>query len=201
MKRILFALLVLIPCLTPLARDASGKFEALLGFTLNQANLGEITQRLGATKRFDVPDGHYEYAVCYQAKDSNQIVIFSSSLEFGGNESELLDFSVQEANQSHFPCAVSTIKSALLQLDGLRLGISEDAFQAAVGGGAERNENGDLECHLDTTRPLSAAELKQIAPDDPDIYKRPVIDVSHNVWGRFHSGRLIAFGSGKLETL
>ena len=183
------------------AESANGRFESLLGFKLNATNLTEITKRLGEAERFDVPEGHHEYAICYRVKDSPNIIVFSSGAEFGSPEEKLLGLSVLKDNLRGFPCSTSTILHKQILFDGLRMGLTEKQFRALVGGSPKILESGDLVRFFESERSLSETELKKIAESYPDIYKRPVADVTHSVWGRFKDGLLIGFGCWRIETL
>ena len=183
------------------AESAGGRFESMLGFALNAATLEDVTNRLGPAERFDVPEGHHEFAVCYGFPDSKAVVLFSSDREFGGAEEELLGVSVLEDNALGFPCAPLESASQQVGSDGLRLGMSERDFREVVGDPVERADNGDFFRIFDSERPLTRDELKKISVGFPGVYDRPVIDVTHSIWGRFDDHRLVGFGYWKVETL
>lgn len=183
------------------ADDAGGRFESLLGFKVNATTLDDVAKRFGEAERFEVPDGHHDFAICYRLKDAPSIVMFETSSEFGGPEHELLGLSVQGDDSNKFPCAISDISTKQLTFDGLQLGMTEKQFRQVVGEPAKYVDNGDLVRTFQSARKLNADELKKISAQWPDIYDRPVADVTHSVWGRFRDGRLAAFGCWRVETL
>jgi hypothetical protein len=184
------------------AESAGGRFESILGFRLNNVTLKDVTKKLGEAKRFNVPEGHHEFAVCYEIANSKKILIFSSSEEMIDVEEEVLGFSVQSENSEHFPCTKSTITERQIHLDRLYLGMSEAEFKAVLGGEIAVVDNGDLIRYFDYERPLTKQEAEKIAKDHdfPEIYDRPIADVSHTVWGTFKNGKLIRFGFWRFET-
>jgi hypothetical protein len=184
------------------AESAGGRFESILGFRLNNSTLKDVTKKLGEAKRFNVPDGHHEFAVCYEIANSKKILIFSSSEEMIDVEEEVLGFSVQSENSERFPCTKSTITERQIQLDKLYLGMSEAEFKAVLGGEITVVDNGDLVRYFDYERLLTKQEVKKIAKDHnfPEIYDRPIADVSHSVSGTFKNGKLIRIHLLRYET-
>ena len=201
MKAFLIGLALLVAYSSTLAETAGGRFESLLGFTLNAATLDDVTVRLGAAKRFDVPDGHHEFAVCYQLSGATTVVMFSSDGEFGGPEAELLGMSVLEENVQQFPCSPITALPKALAFNGVALGLTEEQFRMTVGEPLEPVDNGDLVRFFESERQLTPEELKRISVNYPDVYARPVADVTHSIWGRFKDGQLVGFGCWRMETL
>jgi len=201
MKALLVGLALLFAHDSALAETAGGRFESLLGFTLNAATLDDVTVRLGTAKRFDVPEGHHEFAVCYQLSGATTVVMFSSDGEFGGPEAELLGMSVLEENVQQFPCSPVAALPKALAFNGVALGMTEQKFRMAVGEPLQPVDNGDLVRFFESERQLTSEELKRISGNYPGIYDRPVADVTHSVWGRFKDGQLVGFGCWRMETI
>ena len=187
--------------LTAGADDAGGRFESLLGFKVNAATLGDVATRFGTAERFEIPEGHHDFAICYRLTDAPGIVMFESSGEFGGPEQLLLGLSVQEDNSRNFPCAISRISTKQLTFVGLRLGMTEEQFRTVVGEPVEYLDNGDLIRFFVSERKLNADELKSTSAQWPGSNKSPAVDVTHSVWGRLTHGRIVAFGCTRVETL
>ncbi|MEQ1802456.1 MAG: hypothetical protein ABL989_11070 [Gammaproteobacteria bacterium] len=201
MKPFVVGLALLVVYSSALAEKVGDRFESLLGFTLNAATLDDVTARLGAAKRFDVPEGHHEFAVCYQLPDTTTVVMFSSDGEFGGPEAELLGISVLEENENQFPCSPIAASQEVLDFYGVALGLTEKQFRMTVGEPLQPTDNGDLVRFFESERQLTPEELKRISVNYPGIYDRPVADVTHSVWGSFKDGQLVAFGCWRMETL
>jgi hypothetical protein len=184
------------------AESAGGRFESILGFRLNKVTFKDVTKQLGEAKRFNVPEGHHEFAVCYEVANSKKIIIFSSAEEMIDVEEEVLGFSVQSENSECFPCAKSKITEKQIRLDRIYLGMPESEFKTVLGGEITIVDNGDLVRYFDYERPLTKQELEKIAKDNnsPEIYDRPIADVSHSVSGTFKNGKLIRFHFVRYET-
>jgi hypothetical protein len=200
MKRFLGFLVALTLSTTVSAEQPGGRFQSLLGFSLNGATLADITHRYGEAAEFELPEGHHESAVCYSVGNSGQIVLFSTDGEFGGPEKELLGISIRSSNTEHFPCSPLAVSPEQLVMDKLSLGISEKQFRVIVGEPAEQTGPNTLSRAFEWERTLSIEETEKMAKVFPGIRQRPVADVSHSVWGVFKEGRLAEFGCWRMET-
>jgi hypothetical protein len=202
MKLFTFFIILILISSFAYAESAKGRFESIRGLSLNKATLEDVTKKLGKAKRFNVTEGHYEFAVCYEIANSKNIIIFSSSEEMIHIKEELLGFSVQSENSECFPCAKSKITEQQIHIDRIYLGMSETEFKAVLGGEITVVDNGDLVRYFDYERPLTKQELEKIAKGHnfPEIYDRPIADVSHSVSGAFKNGKLIRFRFLRFET-
>ena len=197
----LLAVALLVYSLAAGADDAGGRFESMLGFKVSEATLGDVAAIFGAAERFEIPEGHHDFAICYRLTDAPGLVMFETSGEFGGPEQLLLGISVQEDNSRNFPCATSDISRKQLTFDGLRLGMTEKQFRTVVGEPVEHLDNGDLIRLFVSERKLNADELKSTSGQWPGTNQSPVVDVTHSVWGRLEHGRVVAFGCTRVESL
>ena len=199
MKRVA---LVLLAASTALAQepDSGERFDTLLGFELNEANLGLIEQMLGRARQFEVPEGHHEFAICYQLRDTSTIVTFSSSDEFGGEDRELLGFSVDSTNSNSSPCATSQVERGEPNVGGIRLGMSQEEFRVIVGDPLRAVTPSSRDRIFLTERKLTAEDYSRMPAGARERLGRDTIDVTLGVAGFFENGVLVRFSVNRVET-
>jgi hypothetical protein len=197
-----FALALMLSASSACAQqpDSGERFETLLGFQLNQTNLGEIERALGPAERFEVPDGHHEFAICYQLLQASTIVTFISGREFGLGEELLLGFSVDSTNASSFPCSSLRGQVDEPTVAGLRLGMTEAEFRAIVGDPLRAILPNSLDRLFVTERKLTERDYGRMSVEARQQLGRDSIDVTLGVGGVFRAGRLIGFSVHRVET-
>ena len=137
------AVLLLIAAVVAAGDRLGETFTRPLGFQLGGMNLEEIRQRLGpATLQHSGDAGESEYVVCYVARKAGIQIAFKSG-EMGGNDHQLLGFSMQKVGRapSRECLALSPRQEASLTfaIGGLRLGIPPSAFRQTAGNVTERD--------------------------------------------------------------
>jgi hypothetical protein len=180
--------------------DSGERFDTLFGFELNQAGLGEIERVFGPAERFEVPDGHHEFAICYQLLQASTIVTFISGREFGGEEEALLGFSVESTNASSLPCSLARAQFDEPTVGGIRLGITEQEFRAIVGDPVRTLPPNSLDRLFVTERRLTERDFSRMPVDARQRLERDTIDVTLGVGGVFQTGVLVGFSAHRVET-
>jgi hypothetical protein len=197
-----FALALLLSASSACAQqpDSGDRFETLFGFELNQTNLGAIERALGPAERFEVPDSHREFAICYQLPQASTIVTFISGREFGLGEELLLGFSVDSTNASSFPC--SRLRGEVDQptVAGLRLGMTEREFRTIVGDPVRAIPPNSLDRLFVTERKLTEQDYSRMSVEARQQLGRDSIDVTLGVGGIFQAGVLVSFSVHRVET-
>lgn len=200
MKRFYISCIFLCMAFNAQAGDDVHTFESPMGLELLHSTLGDVASRFGAAKRFQEPESHHEFGLCYTVKDSTAVVIFGSGLEFGGPEYALLTFRVLDKNDQKLPCFPSAITASNLRLGNVSLGISKSQFIAAVGEPVTEFDKNGIQHFFEWQRHPTITELEQFDDEYLEKHGEPVLDVLVAVWARFDNGVLVEFGSSKIET-
>jgi hypothetical protein len=197
-----FAVALLLSASSAFAQqpDSGDRFGALFGFELNQTNLGEIERALGPAERFEVPDSHGEFAICYRLFEATTIVTFISGREFGLGEELLLGFSVDSTNASSFPCSHLLRQGDEPAVAGLRLGMTEREFRTIVGDPVRAIPPSSLDRLFVTERKLTERDFSRMSVEARQQLGRDAIDVTLGVAGVFQAGALVGFSVHRVET-
>ncbi len=160
--------------------DDGAEFRSPLGFELNVATLADVRAALGDAEEFYIPDSHHEYGICYQADDSDRIVVFQSARESGGAEQRLLAVSIFDQNRRSLPCSPSSLEPSQLDIGALRLGMTEERFRSLGDTEPVRTDQGRLSLGFEERRELTQNEREMFPQENNGVQIRA--DVFTAIW-------------------
>ena len=176
-------------------------YQTPFGFELEVATLSDVLGAFGEADRFEIPDSHHQFGVCYFSSNwSEAIVIFVSGREFGGPQEKLLGVTIQAQNAREYPCAASELNSTDLVIGELTLGHSRDQFESLSTKEVAVTEEGYWYFDLEYRRTLTDAEqsafdrrgLGNTTPDG--------IDVGLGIWSKFDGSRAVEIAVWQIST-
>ena len=205
MKSVLPTLLVVLTFPAAVfAQSADGhEFYSYLGFTLENAKLGDIVKKLGDAKPiWSGTENNDEVRVCYVT--DNAVISFGSIGDMGGASDRvgtghnLEGFTVSQKNDTSAQgCQLLPRKyvEASKSLAGLSLGISRQEFAGLLGQVTWEEQSGSR--HFLSQQKMNAKQLKIFnVPDGGQDY----FDVSVTVEGKFTGGELFEFSVWKVSS-
>jgi hypothetical protein len=183
------------------AADGSA-FTHFDSFRLGETTLAGVQRELGQVEVVHTGEASETlYTICYRV--GLDVVLFMSSV-MGGPERSLGGIRIATGTD-RIPCRdwPSSGPPPTPTIGGIRIGSTLHEARAVLGQPVEE-EDGELRRTFETTRPMSAGELRNLPTDAPNqmplIEMSPEVDVTVDVSVQSANGRVIGVEAWKSET-
>jgi hypothetical protein len=144
--------------------DTTGnRYTSYAGFKLGEVNLAAVQMKLGNAALIETGDaGEYKASICYVINGG--VVLFIAG-EINGQQHNLGAFSLAKTTDRQ-PCSKwpKDVPEPILEINSLRLGMSESEFSEKVGGNIHK-EGGKVYAGFESRREMTKQEIQSFPKD------------------------------------